>query len=83
MPLDTVDSAGQPASLEDEYELREVFLGVWRKMFSDLTPLERQALELYMSGCRREDIEARFGMQLKTFDNALHRARTKLKKRAT
>lgn len=83
VPLEDLEERSRrEISLEDEYELREGFREIWRKMWADLTPLERQAMQLYMSGCRREDIEQRFGMPLKTFDNALHRARMKLKKRS-
>ena len=44
-----------------------------------LTPLEKKALFLFLSGCRREEIQTQGGMALRTYDNALYRVRHKLK----
>ena len=45
----------------------------------DPFPLERRALGLYLSGVRRQEAAQRLGLSPRTFDNALHRARKKVK----
>ena len=69
-------AGGEP---QEQIELRESFQAMWRRLDSALSPLERRALALYLAGLRREDVEARAGMRLKVFDNALHRVRAKLR----
>lgn len=64
---------------EDTVELREQFQGLLHKLELALTPLERKALSLYLSGCRRSEIEERSGMPLRTYDNAMFRVRSKVK----
>lgn len=63
---------------EDLMELREQLRGLFQRLGRALTPLEREALSLYLSGVDRTEIEAS-GMNLKAFDNALYRVRRKLK----
>lgn len=70
-------STGGP---EDILELQDQLRGLFQKLDEVLTPLERAAVRLYLAGCRREDIPARSGMSLKAFDNAMYRARSKLKR---
>ncbi len=69
-------AAGGP---QDLLELREGYAAMWQRIDKALTPLERKALELYLQGCRREEAPQRAGMAVKTFDNAMHRVRMKLK----
>lgn len=69
-------STGGP---EDTLELQDQLRGLFQKLDELLTPLEREALRLYLNGCKREDVPARSGMSLKAFDNAIYRARNKLK----
>ncbi|WP_322183435.1 sigma-70 family RNA polymerase sigma factor [Neglectibacter caecimuris] len=64
---------------EDLLELRERLQALFRQMDTVLTPLERKALLLYLSGCKRSEVENRSGMSLRAFDNALYRVRNKLK----
>ena len=64
---------------EDLLELRERLQALFRQMDTVLTPLERKALLLYLSGCKRSEVENRSGMSLRAFDNALYRVRNNLK----
>lgn len=64
---------------QDTIELREQLQGLFQKLDDVLTPLEREAVRLHLSGCKREDIPARSGISLKAFDNAIYRARVKLR----
>lgn len=81
LSLDTDDSArlARSDSPEELVELRENFREILRRADVELAPLERTALGLYLSGCKREDIEKISGMSLKTFDNAIYRVRRKLR----
>ena len=83
LPLDTAGDLPQLGgqSPEELLELRENAQAFWRRAQTLLTPLERRALGLYLGGWRREEIAEKAGMSLKTFDNALHRVRKKLKDR--
>lgn len=81
LPLDRAGETPAPAmNPETLYELRENYQNMWREIDGRLTPLERRVLRLYLEGCRRGDAQARAGIPQKTFDNALHRARQKLRK---
>lgn len=62
---------------QDLVETREQFDSMWRLL--ELTPLERRVLNLYLSGCRRSEVQEKAGIQLKAFDNALYRIRSKLR----
>ena len=83
LPLDSAGNLPEPRerSPEDLLELRENARDFRRRVQTLLTPLERRALGLYLGGWRREEIPRRAGISLKTFDNALHRVRKKLKER--
>ena len=80
LPLDSAEgfpqAGGEPQEL---VELRESFHTLWQRIDSTLSPLERRVLGLYLAGLRREEVEARAGIPLKAFDNALHRVRSKLR----
>lgn len=45
-----------------------------------LSPLERRVFFLYLGGCEYDDIACRLQVSVKTVDNALCRARSKIKK---
>lgn len=63
---------------QDLVEMREQFDSMWRQL--ELTPLESRVLSLYLSGCRRAEVQEKSGIPLKAFDNALYRIRSKLRK---
>lgn len=82
LPLESAGEVPMPAGgPQDLLELRETYRSMWRRINSILTHLERRALALHLSGCRREEVPKRAGMPLKTFDNAMHRVRRKLRNR--
>lgn len=84
LPLDAAGGLAAPgAGPEGRYELDESFRAMWRRAGEVLTPLELRVLRMYLSGWRRDEVERRAGMSLKTFDNALHRVRAKLRKSGT
>lgn len=81
LPLDSASGLSAPAGgPEDRYELRESFRAMWKGIEQTLSPLELRVLRLYLGGWRREEIEERTGISLRSFDNALHRVRAKLRK---
>ena len=71
---------GAQESPERLLELREQTRSVLDRLDRTLTPLERRVLSLALSDCPRSEIEARSGLPLKTYDNALYRLRQKLRK---
>lgn len=80
LPLETAGDLPVPAGgPQDLLEVRENYAAMWRRIDSLLTPLERKALELYLGGCRREEVPEKAGMTVKAFDNAMHRVRLKLR----
>lgn len=83
LSLDSEAAANMAAqqSPEELLELRDQFQNVLRRMELELSPLERKALLLYLSGCGRSEIPARLGVSLKAFDNAMYRVRSKLREK--
>lgn len=81
LSLSSEDAAELTAGFQpqDTVELKVQLQGLFEKLDEVLTPLERDAVRLHLSGCKREDIPARSGISLKAFDNAIYRARAKLK----
>lgn len=81
LPLDSADAASMASESgpEDLLEVREHFQQLLQQMNMILSPLERRALSLYLSGCKRAEIPKRTGISLKVFDNAMYRVRSKLK----
>ena len=77
VPLE--EAAAGDRGPEELLELRERFLDLRRRVEDLLSPTEKTALMLYLSGARRSEIEKRYGMNLRSFDNALYRVRSKLK----
>ena len=57
-------------------EWRENF---WKTVYSKLSKTERTVVEMYVSGKSYAEIAAALGKDAKTVDNALTRARRKLK----
>lgn len=81
LPLDSAGELPAPGwDPQGRYELSESFQAMWRKAEGVLSPLELRVLRMYLSGWRRDEVERRAGLSLKTFDNALHRVRTKLRR---
>lgn len=72
------DLPGRAMGPQDLIETREQFDSMWERL--ELTPLERRVLGLYLSGCRRSEVQERAGIPLKAFDNALYRIRSKLRR---
>ena len=79
----SLEDAGE-AAVEDGpeslVELRDEFCSFREKMDGSLSPLERRVLAMYLNGFRRKEAAQLAGMSLRTFDNALHRVRAKLKR---
>jgi RNA polymerase sporulation-specific sigma factor len=74
--LSELTSLGVPEDIviesEETWELSEI-------VFSVLSETERRVFELYLAGMSYEMIGARLGMKVKAVDNAMQRARHKLK----
>ena len=81
LSLDSEVSSAMAAenSPEELVELREQAESLFRRLEQELSPLERRAFSLYLSGCSRREIEKRSGMTLRAYDNAIYRVRSKLK----
>ena len=75
VPLEAAGEAASHQGPESLVELREDFQAFCKKMNVSLSPLERRVLALYLSGCSQK-----VGVPLRSYDNALHRVRAKLKK---
>ncbi len=60
-------------------ESKDSFRWLLSKLGEVLSGLEQQAFLLYLGGCEYDEIAARLGASLKTVDNALCRARRKIK----
>lgn len=80
VPLEEDRPAPSRESPESLLELREDFRALCRKMNVALSPAERRALKLYLSGCCREEAARQAGVSLRAYDNALYRAREKLRR---
>ena len=61
-------------------ESKDNFQWLLSKLSEVLSPMEQQAFLLYLGGCEYEEIANRLGQPLKAVDNALCRARRKIKK---
>ncbi len=70
------DDSADPEALLTE---REGFENIRRTIFSLLTPLERNVLRLYLGGCSYGEIAEKLSVTPKAADNALQRARFKLR----
>ena len=72
------ESLADPETLLDN---REGFYAVCRWISSLLTPMEQRVLRLYLGGCSYREIAKKLSVTEKAADNALQRARAKLKHR--
>lgn len=79
LPLEAAGDASEEGP-EALLELREDFRALCKRMDVSLSPLESKVLTLYLNGCGRKEAARRAGMTLRSYDNALHRARSKLKR---
>ncbi len=70
------DRSADPEALLDG---RERFEAVRRRMEKILTPMELRALKLYLGGCSYREIAKKMSVTEKAADNALQRARNKLR----
>ncbi len=82
LSLDSEDAASMAAKggPEDLLELREQVRELFARLGKALTPMERKALTLYLSGEGAKGAERR-GMTGRAYENALFRARKKLRQK--
>lgn len=76
---EAVSNLASESSPEELVELREQAENLFRRLEQELSPLERTAFSLYLSGCSRGEVEERSGMSLRAYDNAIYRVRNKLR----
>lgn len=76
---EAVSAMAAENSPEELIELRDQAESLFRRLEQELSPLERKAFSLYLSGCGRGEIEERSGMTLRAYDNAIYRVRNKLR----
>ena len=79
VPLEEDRPAPSRESPESLLELREDFRALCRKMNVALSPAERRALSC-TGGCCRREAARQAGVSLRAYDNALYRAREKLRR---
>ena len=81
VPLELLEevSAKENENPQDMLEMRENFEQVINRINVSLSTLERKVLALYLNGYDRLEVFDKTGISVKAFDNALHRARVKLK----
>lgn len=70
------DGSADPETLLD---CRESFEAILRRMREVLTPMELRALRLFLGGCSYQQIAKKMSVTEKAADNALQRARGKLR----
>lgn len=70
------DCSADPEVLLDDRESSEI---IRREMEEILTPMELRALKLYLGGCSYREIAKKMSVTEKAADNALQRARNKLR----
>lgn len=68
-------SADPEAALDEREDLRSL----WSSIEKLLTPMEQRVLRFYLSGCGYREIAGKLSIPEKAADNALQRARFKLK----
>lgn len=81
LSLDDVSLVDMDADVSPELvlESQEVFSAVLNQIHVSLSDFERKVLALYLTGYKRSEISEKLGISVKAFDNALQRARQKLK----
>lgn len=80
VPLEDAGEAAMEAGPESLVELREEFRSFYDRLDVSLSSLERRALAFYLNGYGRKEAAQLAGMSLRTYDNALHRVKAKLKR---
>ena len=80
VPLEDAGEAAVEAGPESLVELREEFRSFYDRLDVSLSSLERRALAFYLNGYGRKEAAQLAGMSLRTYDNALHRVKAKLKR---
>ena len=71
------DTSDPQALLESRDEMNRMLENV----HISLSPFERKVLSLYLGGYKRAEIEARLGIPVRAFDNAMARVRKKLRQK--
>jgi RNA polymerase sigma factor, sigma-70 family len=80
LPLDLeVDTKAELASSDEDPQILLEMKEKIRTFREKLTPFEFQVLSYYLSGQQREKVEENLKIPLKSYDNAMHRIRNKLK----
>ena len=81
VPLDELDSADKLSESDPEslLSMQDNIACIMRCIENELTELERQVLKLHMGGSSYEQIAAQLGISIKSVDNALTRARKRIK----
>jgi RNA polymerase sporulation-specific sigma factor len=64
---------------DDDFERRERFYELCEAINRVLTKTERDCMECYMKGCSYRETAQRLGISEKSVDNAMQRARKKLR----
>ncbi len=79
--IDSVDLTDGQANPQTVVEMQERMILIHQKIKSELTDLERDVLKLHISGHNYNSIAEILSVNAKTVDNALQRARKKLKEK--
>ena len=78
-PIEIVDKLA-PDNPEDEVITQEGARELLQRMKQVLSELELEALKMYVDGMTMAEISSALGVNLKSVDNALNRAKTKTRK---
>ncbi len=79
--IDSIDLTDGQANPETVVEMQERMNSIHHKIKTELTDLERDVLQLHISGHNYSSIAEVLSVSVKTVDNALQRARKKLKEK--
>ena len=79
--IDSIDLADGQANPQTVIEMQERMNLLHQKIKTELTDLERDVLKLHISGHNYSSIAEILSVSAKTVDNALQRARKKLKEK--
>ncbi len=79
--IDSIELADRQANPQTVVEMQEKMTSIHQKIQSELTNLERDVLRLHIAGHNYNSIAETLSVSAKTVDNALQRARKKLKEK--
>lgn len=79
--IDSVDLTDRQANPQTVVEMQETMNTIHHKIKTELTDLEHDVLQLHISGHNYNSIAEILSVSVKTVDNALQRARKKLKEK--